>query len=418
MAGEPTPDVSSVPGPLAGVKVVEVAGEASAFAGRLLADLGADVVLVEPPGGHPTRGYGPFAEDQAGPERSLWWWHHQAGKQSVVLDLFAQEAGDTARDTADRGRFRALVAEADVLLESEAPGAVAAALGERPSRLVHLALTPYGQDGPYPPVTDLTVLAAGGPVWSCGYDDHSLPPVRGGGGQGFHTGCHYAVMACLTALLARETTGRGQFVDISLNAAANVTTEFASYTWLVGGQTVQRQTGRHATPRPSAPTQLRCADGRWLNNGTAARRGYEFAALAGWLEQLGLEDEFDEYAVLKMGEEIEVISLADLAEDDLKGEIFSSGRTAIEFLATKLPAYELFTGLQSRGLAAGIIYSPEEVLADPHFVARGFPVEVEHEDLGRSVTYAGGPIRFVATPAHVRRRAPHLGEHTGEVLGP
>ena len=63
------------------------------------------------------------------------------------------------------------------------------------------------------------------------------------------------------------------------------------------------------------------------------------------------------------------------------------------------------------GLPAGIVYSPEEVLADPHFVARGFPVEVEHEDLGRTVTYAGAPIRFTGSPSAVRRRAPHVGEH-------
>lgn len=393
---------------MSGVSVVEVANEICAFAGRLLADLGADVVLVEPPGGHPSRAYGPFAEDEPGPERSLWWWQHHAGKRSVVLDL---------DDPADQGRFRALVAGADVLLESERPGVVAGILGDRPERLVHLALTPHGQDGPYPPTTDLTVLAAGGPVWSCGYDDHTLPPVRGGGGQGYHTGCHYAVMSALTALLGREATGRGQFVDISLYAAANVTTEFATYSWLVARQTVQRQTGRHATPKPSQPTQLQCADGRWLNNPTAARRGAEFGSLAAWLDELGLAEEFDEYALLKMGEEIEYISLADLAEDDLKGEIFGSGRTAIEFLATKLGAYELFQGLQSRGLACGVIYSPEEVLADPHFVARGFPVEVEHEEIGRSVTYAGAPLRFVGTPAHVSRRAPHVGEHTAEVLG-
>lgn len=396
-------------GPLAGLSVLEVAGEASAFAGRLLADLGADVVLVEPAGGHPTRTYGPFAEDEAGPERSLWWWHHHAGKRSVVLDL---------DDVSDRARFRLLAESSDVLLESEAPGIVAAALGERPTPLIHIALTPHGQQGPYPPTTDLTILAAGGPVWSCGYDDHTLPPVRGGGGQGFQTGCHYAVMSCLTALLARETSGRGQFIDVNMHAAANVTTEFASYSWLVGGQTVQRQTGRHATPRPSAPTQLRCADGRWLNNGTAARRGHEFAALASWFEELGLDEEFDEFALLKMGEELDTISMADMAEDDLKGEIFGSGRTAIEFLASRLGAYELFQGLQSRGLAAGVIYSPEEVLADPHFVARGFLAEVDHEELGRSVTYAGSPIRFVGSPAGVRTRAPHVGEHGAEVLGP
>jgi crotonobetainyl-CoA:carnitine CoA-transferase CaiB-like acyl-CoA transferase len=74
-------------GPLTGVRVVEVASEHAAFAGKLFADLGADVVLVEPPGGHRTRGYEPFADDEPGLERSLWWWHYQTSKKGVVLEL-------------------------------------------------------------------------------------------------------------------------------------------------------------------------------------------------------------------------------------------------------------------------------------------------------------------------------------------
>src|SRR5262249_61087897 len=81
------------------------------------------------------------------------------------------------------------------------------------------------------PATDLTLLAAGGPVWSCGYDDHSLPPVRGLGGQATNIGGHYAVLSVLTALLYRAASGEGQHVDVSLYHAANVTTQMASYHW-------------------------------------------------------------------------------------------------------------------------------------------------------------------------------------------
>ena len=385
-------------GPLAGLKVVEVAGEASAWAGRLLADMGADVVLVEPPGGHFTRRYGPFVDDVPDPERSLWFWHYHASKSGVELTL-------------DSAAFRTLVAGADILIDSEGPGVVAGILGERPERLVHASISPWGADAPDQPMTDLTVLAEAGPVWSCGYDDHSTPPVRGGGYQGWHTASHYTVMGVLTAVLVREVTGRGQFVDVSSLASSNVTTELGSYGWLGAKQTVQRQTGRHAGPRRTGPTQLLCADGRFLNNAAAARRGYEFASLAEWLESLGLADEFDEYGVLLLGKDIDFISMADMDEDSLKGEIFGAGRDAIRFLATQLPAYELFIGLQSRGLPAGIVYAPEEVMQDPHFVARGFPTAIEHEDLGRSVIYTGAPLRYVGTPCGPRSRAPHLGEH-------
>ena len=78
-------------GPLAGVRVVEVAHDAVAWAGRLCADLGAEVIVVEPPGGHASRRYEPFLDDEPGPERSLWWWHYNASKRSVVLDLDAPD---------------------------------------------------------------------------------------------------------------------------------------------------------------------------------------------------------------------------------------------------------------------------------------------------------------------------------------
>src|SRR5206468_895378 len=127
--------------------------------------------------------------------------------------------------------------------------------------------------------TDLTLLAGGGPVWSCGYDDHALPPVRGGGNQAYHIGGHHAVMALLVALLERERSGRGQLVDVNIHAACNVTTELATYEWLVARATVQRQTGRHASTTRSSPTQVRCADGRHANTGVPPRTPEEFGRL-------------------------------------------------------------------------------------------------------------------------------------------
>ena len=89
-------------------------------------------------------------------------------------------------------------------------------------RLVMVSITPFGPvvaRGRTSRSTDLTLLAEAGPVWSCGYDDHSLPPVRGGGNQGFHTAWHWAVMSVLVALLDREETGQGQHIDVSMHAA-------------------------------------------------------------------------------------------------------------------------------------------------------------------------------------------------------
>ncbi len=402
-------------GPLSGLSVVELASEWAAYAGKLLADLGADVVLVEPPEGHFTRGYGPFAGDEPDPERSLWFWHYNTSKRGITIDL------DTP---SGREALLARLDHSDVLLEGEPPGRLdEIGIGyeqlrrSRPNLLM-VSITPFGQAGPRrdEPATDLTLLATGGPVWSCGYDDHSLPPVRGGGNQAAHIGGHFAVMSLLVAVIAREAGGPGQHIDVNINAAANVTTEHASYGWLAADQTVQRQTGRHASPAVTDPTQVRCGDGRWLNTGVLPRRPREFAVLLEWIEELGLVEEFPLAYLLELGSQAEHLAPARIAEDPMVAEIFRASREATAFIASRLPAYEAFVGFQQRGFPVGVVYSPEEVMTDPHFVARGFPVAVDHDELGRTVTYPGAPYRFSRTPWALTRRAPRLGEHNDTVL--
>jgi crotonobetainyl-CoA:carnitine CoA-transferase CaiB-like acyl-CoA transferase len=401
---------------LADLRTIELAGERSALAGKLLADMGADVVVIEPPAGAAMRAYAPFVDDAPDPEKSLYFWHYHTSKRGVTLDLDSEHG---------RSLLLRLVADADVLIESEAPerltslGLQYSDLARVNERLIHVSVTPFGPSGPraHDPATDLTLLAGGGPAWSCGYDDHALPPVRGGGNQAHHTASHFAVLSLLVALLAREQNGRGQHIHVNMHAAANVTTEAASYDWLVAKSTVQRQTGRHAAPRPSLPTQVICADGKYVNTGLPPRRGVEFAAVLEWLEALGLRDGFPEAVFLEQGAERERIDLFRIAESEELIAIFSAGREAMNLIAANVSAYDFFVGAQQRGLAAGIVYAPEEVLADPHFVARGFPVEVEHPELGRAVTYPGAPYRFERTPWRISRRAPRLGEHNDEVYG-
>ena len=194
-------------GALHGVRVIELASEPIAWAGKLLADMGAEVILVEPPGGEASRNYPPYLDDQPGEDRSLYWWHYHTSKRGVVIDL---------DDSGDRDRFRALVGTADVLLEAQ-PRDRLGTLGLdyddlkaiRPE-LIHVAVTPYGRRNAKSdlPFTDLTIMAASGPPWSCGYDDHSLPPIRGPM-QGYHTACHFAVLSVLTALLHRASPDAG-----------------------------------------------------------------------------------------------------------------------------------------------------------------------------------------------------------------
>jgi len=402
-------------GVLAGIRVVELANERCAWAGKMLADMGADVILVEPPGGDVARGYGPWVDDEPGADRSLYWFHHNTSKRGIVLDL--------ARES-DRASLRRLAATADVLIESEAPGRLAALGLDHPElcaanpRLVHCAITPFGRNGPRKDelATDLTILAAGGPVWMNGYDDHSLPPMRGLGQQGYAIGCHYAVMSILTAILWRGASGEGQFIDVSMHAAANVTTEAGSYVWLVGKETVQRQTGRHASQVQSMASQMKCADGRYVNTGFPPRRPAEYAKLLGWLRELGLEEKLPEAVFLQMGAERESLDLSKIGQDQEVTAIFGAGREALALIAQTVSAMDYFLGAQKIGLAVGAILAPEEAYEDAHFKARGMQVEVDHPELGRSLRYPGAPYAFQKGEWRIARRAPRLGEHTREVL--
>jgi crotonobetainyl-CoA:carnitine CoA-transferase CaiB-like acyl-CoA transferase len=412
------------PGPLFGLRVVELASEWTAYAGKLLADLGADVVIVEPSQGAPMRDYSPFyapsceaeTEAETEGESSLWWWHYQTSKSSVTLDL---------DDSEDASHFRGLLMDADIVLEGEPPQRLAS-LGldyadqkELYPRLVWVSLTPFGRSNPRSgePATDLTLLAGAGPAWSCGYDDHDLPPVRGGGNQAIHTGGLHAVTATLAAVLYRQSTDHGQLIDVSIHAALNVTTEEATFRWLVANQVVQRQTGRHASPHPTMPTMAPDLRGRPVNTGAPPRSAEEFRAALDWLDDLGLREAFAEAIFLEGGVERGGLDISELAEDVEVQTIYGAGREALILIASQLDGYDYFVDGQRRGLATSVIYAPEEVIEDPHFIACGFPTNVEHETLGRSFVYPGAPIRFGASPWRIRRHAPRLGEHNARILG-
>lgn len=407
-------DPSGSLGPLAGVRVVELASDHAGLAGKLLGDLGADVVLIEPPGGHRSRWFEPFVDDRPDPERSLWWWTYHSNKRSVTMDL----------DT-DTELCRALMLAADVVVEGESPERLAAVgidhdtIRAEREELIWVSITPFGRRNPRRSevATDLTTLAGGGPVWSAGYDDHTIPPVRPGGNQGHHTAALWAVMATLTAVLHRDLGGSGQHVDVSMHAAANVTTEGATYEWLVAGRTVQRQTGRHAAVRPTPPVNVTAADGIEITTGVPPRTPEQFAALVTWLDELGLLDQFHDAVFLEIGAAREdALPMWEIGRDAEITAVFAAGRDALARAAEHLPARTFFVEAQRRGFSCGAILAPEEVADDEHFRERGFPVRVHHEDIGRDVDHSGAPFRLSASPWRLARRPPRIGEHTDEVL--
>ena len=356
-----------------GIRVLELSHERGAFAGKLLADMGADVILVEPPGGSALRALRPVRGRRARPRA-----------EPLLVALQHQQARHRARPRRGRPaarRFRRLVASADVVLEGEDPGRLAA-LGLDYAELA-APRADLGLDHAVRPrepgradlATDLTLLAGGGPVWSCGYDDHSLPPVRGGRQPGLQhrvslRGDVRAHRACSTA----AARARGQLIDVSMHAAANVTTEMASYSWLVARQTVQRQTGRHAIETLSMPSAgaLRRRPLREHRRAAAHAEGVRGpAALAararprrrasrGGLPRDGRASASD-------------VDLSKIGPDDEITAIFARRpRGAGRSSRAGSRRYDFFVGAQRAGLPVGVIYAPEEAFEDPHFVARGF----------------------------------------------
>ncbi len=181
-------------------------------------------------------------------------------------------------------------------------------------------------------------------------------------------------------------------------------------------ETVQRQTGRHASQVSTMSSQTRCADGRYVTTGFPPRRPQEYARLLEWLRSLGLEEKLPESVFLKVGAEQQSIDLSKIGQDDQVTAIFGAGREALILIAQSVSAQEFFVGAQKIGLSVGAILSPEEAFEDEHFKARGIQVEVEHPELGKSFRYPGAPYAFQKGAWRISRRAPQLGEHTQEVL--
>ena len=375
--------------PYDGLRVIELASDpAGEHLGKLLADMGADVVKVEPAEGSPTRRVGPFLGDVEGPDRSLTFWFHNTGKRSVVGD-----AGD----------LPLLLEGADVLISTLRPAELTAqGIDLDVLRVVHpglvvLSVTPFGLTGPWADYlsSDLVGLAAGGLLNSCGYDDHSIPPIRPGGDQGYQTAASFAHNGLLLALIERQRTGHGQLVDVSMHEAIAVSVELANPYWFYPRVLVQRQTCRHAQPSMTQPALFRCKDDRWVYFVLIVADPKPWQALVEWLAAHDL-----------------AIDLTDPAYSEIsyRQERFSHVQELVEVLFLLQDADEAYREGQRRGLPIGILNAPEDVLVDEHLLAREFFVDVE------GAPYPGVPYRFSAFAPVGLTRAPLLGEHTEEVL--
>ncbi len=396
-------------GPLTDLRVIEICGPLGQYAGKMLADMGADVIKVEPPAGSESRTIGPFVKDIAGPNRSLNFWYHNTNKRSVVLDI-----ADSAED---RATFSKLAASADIVLEDNEPGWLAALglgfpqLSAGNPKLIMCAITPFGQTGPWAhwKSSDLVSLALGGPMAMNGYSVGDLPgapPVRGHGDQGYNTACQFALHGILAALFHRDRRGEGQFVDCSMHEALSCTTEVGMPYYLYMRQDVTRQTARHAAYLPTERWLYRAGDGKDLILFGVGRDNAGFAKIRSWIQEQGVGQQLDE-------ERFATVAARQPGRGSPEAaEVYAEMG---KFIAEN-DAEVVYRGGQERRQSWGTVRAPEDTLADAHWHDRGFFVGVTGEDVTEPALMPGAPYIFSATPWELRRPAPKLGEHTVEVL--
>ena len=262
------------PGPLAGLRVLELADEKGQFCGKLLGDLGADVIKIEPPGGEATRRVGPFLDDIPHPDRSLSFWYYNTSKRGRDAQ---------PRDDRRSQAFRRLAATADVLLETFPPGHLASLRldDQSPSRTKspsdYMLADPLRPNWPLAGLRELATcctwqrVARWLPAAMTRWTAPGAPPIAPGGGNAWHMGGHFAYMAIMAALVYRSVAGQGQYIDASIHEACALTTESAIANYVYRGETLLRQTGRHHAPAATPRTQFRSKDGNYVTALVAGR---------------------------------------------------------------------------------------------------------------------------------------------------
>ncbi|MCR9096468.1 MAG: CoA transferase [bacterium] len=395
----------SVSAPLDGVRVVDATTASGELAGRVLADLGAEVVKVEPPGGAESRRRGPFVRGHEGDrEASLFWAALGRGKRSVVLDVLTPEGA---------AGLRPLLAEADVFLESFPPGRLAdvgldpaAVASEFPS-LVHASITPFGQTGPLAdaPASDLTIEAASGLLGLQGPGDR--PPVPIGYPQAsFHASAQAAADVCC-ALYERRRSGRGQHLDVSAQAAMLWTTLNANGYPLYAGEDPPGTGEARTLERPEIlpgvklPLRLPCADGHMLMSLPVPVIG-----------------ERTLHVVLREAEAHGRLP-SDLAGRDWSAFIgdYVGGRldagllqrgldAAVDYLATRTKREVQALAVAERILLAPV-FELADLVDDPQLTARAYWKEVGGH------RHPGPFARLSRTPIRVSPAAPRLGADDG-----
>jgi benzylsuccinate CoA-transferase BbsE subunit len=388
-------------GMLSPYRVLDLTDEKGLLCGKILGDLGADVIKIERPGGDPARNLGPFYHDKPDPEKSLFWFAFNTNKRGVTLNI----------ETADGQEiFKRLVKTADVVVESfplgymEKLGLGYSALEKINPGVIMVSITPFGQTGPYKDykISDIVAWALGGYMYSVG--DADRPPVRIGHlPQAYLQAGGQAAQGAMMALYYREMTGEGQFVDVSIqDSVTRCTPERITHHWDFTKR-IMRRAGRLGLV--SIRRIWPCKDGYvyaiyW--SGQFARRWN--LPLVRWMESEGVADDFIKqfnWETFNMGETNKEI-VDGIEKPTLK----------LFMLHTKT---ELLEGALKHNAQVYPLANTAEIVENRQLAARKFWVEVEHPELSTTITYPGAFAKTTEVPPRITRRAPLIGEHNLEI---
>lgn len=386
-------------------RALDLTGRLGFLTGKILGDLGTDVIKIEPPGGDPDRTVGPFYRDQDHPERSLYWMAHNASKRGITLNL---------NHPSGRELFSRLVQTTDFLIESFHPGYLAElglgyeALSALNPKLIQVSITPYGQSGPYAGYlgSDLEITALSGMLSLVG--EPGGAPLRVTVPQAPMWVGAEAVVGALLALWHRGRSGRGQPVDVSAQVAMLSATSHAPSFWDLNRENPSRS-GVFMTGRSITGARMRvfwpCRDG-WLNfiiyGGVAGQRTNQ--ALIAWMDERGMcppelrNRDWSKFDITKVTqEEVDVL-------ERVLGDFFLQVTKA-----------EFMEEVTRRGMLGYPVFTAQDILSDPQLETRQFWQELDHPDLGERFRYPGGFASFGTGECRPRRKAPLVGEHNPEI---
>jgi len=378
------------PGALDGLRVLDLTNYRGQLCARLMADMGADVIKVEPPAGDLARRIAPFVDDIPHHDRSLFFWFYNLNKRSLTLDLTRPRGAEI---------LRTLARSTDVVIESFKPGQIREmGLGwEELHRinpaLILLSIASFGQTGPYRDFeADDTVLSAlGGMLYVNGFPGRQ--PVRPLGLQAYHSSAYYGAIATLCALFARDRDGLGQWIDLSMQEATACAVEHVAGSYFGEGRIEPRRGTLHWSRYFRVG---KCRDGHIMHCTLG-----DWTSLVEWVAGDGKAKDLTDPEWQDVGyRAVHAEHLFDVLDE----------------WARDYNRDDLLDRAQALRLPFATVRKPEALFDDEQLTARGYFVEVEHPELGRSFRYPGAPYLMNGSPWRVYRRPPLMGEHTGQIL--